>query len=114
MARKKSKRHGLSRDEVSVEELRGISILFPDDVYHLAVWIAMSDQALATPTMTPGRTLHGLSKAFVSLVSSVHRPRSADDVMVRFREHGLKGNPVIRLPASTDVPTDNQPSTQQQ
>ena len=36
--------------EISVEALRDISIYFPGDVYWLAVWIAMSDLALSTPT----------------------------------------------------------------
>ena len=98
MARKKSKRGGWSQSEISVEELRGISILFPDDVYHLAVWVAQSDQAMATPTTKPGTTLRGLAQNFVSLIPSIHRRHSVDDVMERFRKHGLEGNLVIRLP----------------
>lgn len=98
MARTKSKRSGLSRNEISVEALRDVSILFPDDVYLLARWIAMSDWAMATPTMKPGRTLHGLAQAYVSLTATSNRPLSAESVMERFREHGLEGNPVLRLP----------------
>lgn len=85
-------------EEISVQALRGISIHFPGDVYWLAVWIAMSDLAMSTPTARHGTTLHGLAKHFASLADSLERPLTVDMIMDRFRQHGLEGNPVIRLP----------------
>ncbi|MEX1027444.1 MAG: hypothetical protein WD049_05480 [Candidatus Paceibacterota bacterium] len=90
------------REEISVEALRDISILFPGDVYRLAVWVAMSDRAVSTPTARRGTTLRGLAKHFVSLASSPEQ-LTIDEVMDRFREHGLEGNEITRLPPETDT-----------
>lgn len=85
-------------EEISVDALRDISLRFPGDVYWLAVWIAMSDLAASTPTSRSGTTLHGLANKFASLAYSFGQPWTAERVMAQFREHGLAGNPVIRLP----------------
>ena len=85
-------------EEITVDALREISIDFPGDVYWLAVWIAMSDLALSTPTGQLGTTLRGLAGRFVSLADRPGRWLTVETVMARFRQHGLEGNPVIRLP----------------
>ena len=96
--RSTSRRTGGGFEEVSVQALRDISILFPGDVYGLAVWLAMSDRAHSTPTAQRGTTLQGLARHFASLAYDLERPLTAQMVMDHFRQHGLEGNPVIRLP----------------
>lgn len=100
---KSQKPRRLSGEEISVEALRDISILFPDDVYRLAVWVAMSDRALSTPTARRGTTLHGLARHFASLAYSFEQPWTTEKVMARFRDHGLEGNVVIRLEPEADT-----------
>lgn len=85
-------------EEISVQALRDISIHFPGDVYWLAVWVAMCDLATSTPTARRGTTLHGLAKHFAALAYDIARPMSSEMIMDRFRQHGLEGNPVFRLP----------------
>ena len=97
MARKQQQYHRRADKEISVDALRDLSIHFPDDVYRLAVWIAMSDLALSTPTSRRGTTLQGLARHFATLAYSFEQPWTAERVMARFRDHGLEGNPVIRL-----------------
>ena len=89
---------GKGLSELSVEAFRDISILFPGDMYALAAWIALRDQALSTPTCRPGTTLNGLARQFASLADSPGRPWTTEMVLERLREHGLPIASVIRIP----------------
>ena len=102
-ATKKPGRSGKT-EEISVNALRDIYILFPGDVFDLAVWMARRDLAVSSPTLRVGTTLHGLANDFARLANCAERPLDAEMVMSCFREHGLRGNPVIRLePRSAEV-----------
>jgi len=93
-------------EEISVSAFRHIQIHFPEDVYLLALWIAMSDRAKSTPTYQPHTTLHGLSNKFASLYGvDYSNPLTSDDVMAVFRGHGITGNPLLRLDGETDPPS---------
>jgi hypothetical protein len=85
-------------DEINVSAFKEMEIHFPRDVYTLAVWIAMSDRAKSTPTGHRQTTLQGLAAIFSSAYGlDYSRPLSAQDVMARFRAHGIQGNPGLRL-----------------
>jgi len=87
-----------SFDEIPVSAFKGIQIHFPEDVYRLAVWLAMSDQAKSTAVRKPQTMLHGLAGKFALLYGPDYsNPISADDVMAIFRRNGIKGNPGLRL-----------------
>lgn len=88
----------MRNDEINVNVFKEMEIHFPGDVYALAVWIAMSDRAKSSPTSIRQTTLHGLAATFSSAYGiNYSRPLSAQDVMARFRDHGIKGNPRLRL-----------------
>jgi hypothetical protein len=85
-------------DEINVSVFKEIEIHFPGDVYILAVWIAMSDRAKSSPAGHRQTTLQGLAASFASAYGiDYSNPLSAQDVMARFRDHGIKGNPGLRL-----------------
>ena len=68
-------------EEISVDCLRNIHILFPGDVFDLAVWIARRDLAVSSPTLRVGTTLHGLANDFARLANCAERPLDAEMVM---------------------------------
>ncbi len=53
-------------EEINLSTFKNIHIHFHDDVYLLAVWIAMSDRARSTPTQQSHTTLNGLANKFAS------------------------------------------------
>jgi len=93
-------------EQIDVREFEDISIRFPGDVYILATWIAMSDVAKSTPTCQPHTTLHGLARSFAMLHGTDYsNPLNVEDVMSVFREHGISGNPTLRLATTPDIGT---------
>jgi hypothetical protein len=92
-------------EEIPVSAFKDIHILFPGDVYLLAIWVAMSDRAKSTPTCKPQTTLHGLASKFSSLYGiDYSNPLDSDDVMAIFRRHGIKGNPCLRFDDQGEPP----------
>lgn len=85
-------------EKIPVSKFIDIHIHFPGDVYFFAVWVAMSDRAKSTPTCQSHTTLTGLANKFASAYGIEYsKPLNSDDVMSIFREHGIKGNPVLLL-----------------
>ncbi len=86
-------------DEViNVEAFREIQIHFSEDVYFLAIWIVRSNQAKSTPTSRLRTRLTGLAKNFAVMYGTDYsNPLDSDDVMAIFREHGIKGNPMLTV-----------------
>jgi hypothetical protein len=75
-----------------------IQILFPGDVYILAVWLVMSDRSRSTPEHRWHTTLHGLAGHYVSLNATARfGSLSSQDVMKVFRQLGITGNPKLTL-----------------
>ena len=73
-----------------------INIHFPGDVYILAVWLVMSDQAKSTRANKKHTMLIGLASAFSSLYGPDYsNPLDTEDVMAVFESHGIKGNPAL-------------------
>ena len=98
MARAARRLRQQQNEQIEVRELESISIHFPGDVYILATWIAMSDIAKSTPTHKSRTTLHGLAQKIVMLHGTDYSNRlNAEDVMAIFRQHGISGNPTLRL-----------------
>lgn len=84
-------------DEViDIGIFKNINIHFPGDVYLLAVWLVMSDQAKSTRTNKKHTMLIGLASAFSSLYGPDYsNPLYTDDVLAVFESHGIKGNPAL-------------------
>jgi hypothetical protein len=88
-----------------LERLKDRHILFPGDVYLVAVWVAMSNRAKSTPTCKKQTTLNGLASKFSSLYGiDYSNPLDPDDVMAIFRRHGIKGNPCLRFDDQGEPP----------
>ncbi len=104
MPRKTALKRRNLNEEIDVRVFKDIQIRFPGDVYILAVWLAMSDRAKSTPTCHAHTTLHGLARYFESLHgSSFSNPLTSEDVMDKFRTHGITGNPLLRLDATAEL-----------
>ena len=104
MARTKVKvrRKHLS-EEIDVDAFKDIHIRFHGDTYILAVWLALADRARSTPTCKSRTTLHGLALKFAqSYGHDDSNPLTREDVMDQFRQHGITGNPVLRLEATSE------------
>ena len=99
MARTAKKKYNPRQiEEIDVSVFKNVQIRFPGDVYILAVWTAMSERAKSTPTCQPHTTLHGLAGNFAMLYGTDYsNPLSSEDVMAVFRNHGISGNPILRL-----------------
>lgn len=92
---------------INVEAFREIQILFPEDVYFLAIWVVRSDQAKSTPTYRIHTGLHGLARKYAMMYGTDYsNPLDSDDVMAIFREHGIKGNPMLTV--DCESPPENQ------
>lgn len=104
MAKTAKGRHRQRDEEIDVRVFQHISIRFPGDVYILAVWMAMSDVAKATPTCQPHTTLHGLARNFAMLSGADYsNPLNSEDVVAVFRRHGIAGNPTLRLEGAEEL-----------
>jgi hypothetical protein len=111
MAKQKNTLNRQHSEEISVSAFRHLQIHFPEDVYLLALWIAMSDRAKSTPTCQPHTTLHGLANKFASVYGvDYSNPLSSDDVMAVFRGRGITGNPALRLDGEVDPPSAISPT----
>ena len=85
-------------EEIDVRAFKDIQIRFPGDVYILAVWLAMLDRAKSTPTCQRHTTLHGLASNFAFLYGiDYSNPLTNKDVIAVFQQHGITGNPTLRL-----------------
>ena len=103
MAGTRTRKHRQMNEEIDVNRFKGIQIQFPGDVYILAVWLAMSDRSKSTPTSQRHTTLHGLANTFAFMHGTDYANRlTLEDVMTVFRQHGITGNPTLRLEATTD------------
>ena len=90
-------------EEIDVSRFKDIQIQFPGDAYILAVWLAMSDRSKSTPTCQPHTTLLGLARNFAILHGTDYaNPLTTEDVMTVFRQHGITGNPLLRLEEIAD------------
>ena len=104
MAKTAKGRHRQRDEEIDVRVFQDISIRFPGDVYILAVWMAMSDLAKATPTCKPHTTVHGLASKFAMLYGpDDSNPLDSEDVEAVFRRHGIAGNPTLRLVGAEEL-----------
>ena len=105
MARMAKARQRHRNEEILVSVFKDVHIHFPGDIYVLALWVAMSDQAKSTPTCQPHTTLRGLASKFVSLYGiDYSNPLNTDDVMAIFRTRGITGNPLLRLDTEGEQP----------
>jgi hypothetical protein len=103
MKRTTTQKRAPLNEEIDVRAFKDIQIRFPGDVYILAVWLAMLDRSKTTPTSQPHTTLHGLASNFASLYGiDYSSPLTSNDVMDVFRQHGITGNPWLRLEATAD------------
>jgi hypothetical protein len=98
MTKPRAKTSKYDSDQIHVTQLKDIAIIFPGDIYFLAVWTAMSDRARSSPTAMVRTTLHGLAKKFISMygIDYAH-PLTVTDVMDTLRKHGIKGNPTRNI-----------------
>lgn len=104
MVKSRRSKGGEPNEEIKVSTFKGIQIRFPDDVYLLAVWIALCNRARSTPTCQVHTTLHGLAAAFVSVHGiDYSHPLSSEDVMAVFRQHGIEGNPTLHLDDEQEI-----------
>ncbi len=82
MARPKEKKSKKRNDEIYAGVLKNINVRFHDDVYVLAVRVAMSDRAKSTSTCQSHTTLHGPANKFASAYSiDYSKPLDTDDIM---------------------------------
>lgn len=79
-------------DGIEVDRFKDIQIRFPGDVYIVAVWLAMRDRSISTPTSQAHTTLFGLACKLAFLHGN---SVNAEDVMAVFRQHGITGNPKL-------------------
>ena len=87
-----------SCEYIDVNAFKDIHIHFPGDVYILVIWIAMSDRVKSTPTMQQHTNLLGLASKFSWIYGDDYsNSLDSDDVMAIFRDHGINGNPCLRL-----------------
>ena len=56
-------------ERVEVSRLRGLQVLFEDDLYELAMFLLKVHMAQDTPTQTTRTTVHGLVAAYARLVT---------------------------------------------
>ena len=90
-------------EEIDVRAFKDIQIRFPGDVYILAVWLAMLDRAKSTPTCQRHTTLHGLAANFAVMYGiDYSNPLTGKDVIAVFQQHGITGNPTLRLEETAD------------
>jgi hypothetical protein len=98
MKKPRAKTSKYESDEIHVTELKDIGIIFPGDIYSLAVWTAMSDRAKSSPTSRVQTTLHGLANKFVSMHGTDYaQPLTVTDVMDTLRKQGIKDNPLLYI-----------------
>jgi hypothetical protein len=98
MTKPRAKTSKYDRDEIHVTKLKDIGIVFPGDIYSLAVWTAMSDRGKSSPTSRVQTTLHGLANKFVSMHGMDYaHPLTVTDVMDTLRKQGIKGNPLLYI-----------------
>ena len=98
MTKPRAKTSKYDSDEIHVTKLQGIDIIFPGDIYALAVWTAMSDRARSSPASKGQTTLHGLASKFVSMYGiDYSHPLTVTDVMDTLRKYGIKGNPALYI-----------------
>lgn len=64
--------HGSMRDKISVEALRGVSLLFADDVYELARFLLKMDMAKDKPDAKGRHTVHGVATAYAMIAQVDH------------------------------------------
>jgi len=103
MKRTTTQKRRLLNEEIDVSAFKDIRIRFPGDVYILAVWLAMLDRSKSTPSCQPHTTLHGLASNFAILYGIDYtNPLTGQDVIDVFRQHGITGNPCLRLDATAD------------
>ena len=98
MTKPRAKTSKYESDQIHVTQLKDIGIIFPGDIYSLAVWTAMSDRARSSPTAKVRTTLHGLANKFVSMHGMDYaQPLTVTDVMDTLRKQGIKGNPLLYI-----------------
>jgi hypothetical protein len=103
MKRTTTQKRSHRNEAIDVSAFKDIWIRFPGDVYILAVWLAMLDRSKSTPARQTHTTLHGLAGNFAMLYGIDYSNHlTGGNVMDVFRQHGITGNPCLRLDAAAD------------
>ena len=104
MTRKKS--HELK--SLPISQLRRVSILFPGDLYLLAVWLMGLNYAYSRdhPGSSCRQTIHGLATNFQYLVYSKNPTWTTEAVKMRIAEAGLPLDAQIELDENIDFQSD--------
>ena len=74
----------MSNHKIQISELKGISILYNEDVYDLAQWLLRLDLARTTPTRIPRHTIYGLANRYAYLTQM-----DKEEVLQRLAQQGV-------------------------
>lgn len=103
------KSHELKK--LPISQLRRVSLVFPGDLYLLAVWLMGLNYAYSRdhPGSSRRQTVHGLATQFAYLVYSTNPQWNSEAIKKRIAEAGLPLDAKIELDENIDFQSDTLP-----